>query len=93
MIQVLEWSKEKPYRILVGKFQCIQILFMDCLLNQLKYPSKKFLEISDLDTDINTDFKENFPYQECVIFETYQTPDRSYFQEPPELDSLIKQAT
>ena len=29
MIQVLEWSKEKPHGILVGKFQSIQILFID----------------------------------------------------------------
>ena len=43
----------------------------------------------DLDTDINMNFKENSPYQEGVILETYQRPDRSYFQEPPELDSLI----
>ena len=43
----------------------------------------------DLDTDINTDFKENFPYQEGVISEMYQRPDRSYFQEAPELDILI----
>ena len=35
------------------------------------------------------DFKENFPSQEDVISETYQRPNRSYFQEPPELDSLI----
>ena len=35
------------------------------------------------------DFEEKFPYRECVISETYQRPDRSYFQEPPELDSLI----
>ena len=43
----------------------------------------------DLDTGINMDFKENFPYQEGVITETYQRPDMSYLQEPPELDSLI----
>ena len=43
----------------------------------------------DIDTDINTDFDENSPYQECIISETYQRPDRLYFQEPPELDSLI----
>ena len=42
-----------------------------------------------LDTDINTDFKENSPCQEGVILETYQRPNRSYFQELPELDSLI----
>ena len=43
----------------------------------------------DLDTDINVDFKENFPYQEDVISETYQRPNRSYFQEALELYSLI----
>ena len=43
----------------------------------------------DLDTDINMDFEENFAYQEGVILQTYQRPDRSYFQEPPKLDSLI----
>ena len=39
----------------------------------------------DLDNDINKDFKENSPYQEAFISETYQRPNRSYFQEPPEL--------
>ena len=43
----------------------------------------------DLDTGINLDFKETSPYQEGVISERYQRPVRSYFQEPPELDSLI----
>ena len=43
----------------------------------------------DLDTDSNMDFEENSPYQEGVILEMYQRQNRSYFQEPPELDSLI----
>ena len=43
----------------------------------------------DLNNDINVDFKENPPYQEGVISEKYQRPNRSYFWEPPELDSLI----
>ena len=43
----------------------------------------------DLDTDANMDFEENSPYQEGVISEIYQRPNRSYFQEPPNLDSLI----
>ena len=43
----------------------------------------------DLDTDINMDFQENSPYQEGVKSEIYQRPNRSYFQEPPNLDSLI----
>ena len=46
-------------------------------------------QLTDLHMHINTDFKENSLYQEGVISETYQRPDRSYFQEPPELDSLI----
>ena len=46
-------------------------------------------KLMDLDMDINMDFKENSPYQECGISETYQRPNRSYFEEPPELDSLI----
>ena len=43
----------------------------------------------DLDTDINTDFKEESSYQEGVISEMYQRPDKSCFQEPQELDSLV----
>ena len=45
MTQVLEGSKEKTYRISVGKFPCIQIQLTDTLLNQQKYPYNKFLEI------------------------------------------------
>ena len=45
--------------------------------------------LSDLDMDINIDFKENSLYQEGVISETYQRLDKSYFQEPQELDSLL----
>ena len=43
----------------------------------------------DLDTEINTDFEENSPYQEGMILETYQRPNRSYLQEPPELEGLV----
>ena len=46
-------------------------------------------KLTDLDTDINTDFEENSSYQEGIITETYKRPDRSYFKEPPELESLI----
>ena len=35
------------------------------------------------------DFKENSPFQEGVISEMYQRPDKSYFQEPQDLDSLL----
>ena len=35
------------------------------------------------------DFKENSPFQEGMISETNKRLDKSYFQEPQELDSLI----
>ena len=43
----------------------------------------------DIDTDINTDFEENSPYQEGIISETYERPDKSYIREPPELGDLL----
>ena len=45
--------------------------------------------LSNIDQEINMDFEENSPFQEGVISEIYQRPDKSYFQEPQELDSLI----
>ena len=38
---------------------------------------------------MNTDFEDNSPFQEGIISEMYQRPDKSYFQEPQELRSLI----
>ena len=35
--------------------------------------------LSDIDPELNTDFEENSPFQEGVISETYQRPDKSYF--------------
>ena len=43
----------------------------------------------DLDIEINKDFEENLPYQEGIISEIYQRPDRSQLKEPPELVDLI----
>ena len=36
----------------------------------------------DIDPELNSDFEENSPFQEGVISEMYQRPDKSYFQEP-----------
>ena len=47
------------------------------------------LDIGTLEQDINMDFEENSPYQEGVISEMYQRPNKSYYQEPPELQSLV----
>ena len=46
-------------------------------------------KLTDLDTDINTDFDENSPYQEGFISERSQRSDKSYSQEPPEFESLV----
>ena len=40
-------------------------------------------------SDINLDFEENSPFQEGVNSEAYQRPDKSFFQEPWELNDLI----
>ena len=43
----------------------------------------------NLDIEINKDFEENSPYQEGIISEIYQRPDRSQLVEPPELVDMI----
>ena len=37
----------------------------------------------------NIDFEENSPFQQGIISEIYERPDRSYFTEPSELKDLI----
>ena len=48
-----------------------------------------YRKLLGLDTAISTNLEESYPYQEGVISEMYQRPDRSYFQEPPELEILV----
>ena len=43
----------------------------------------------DLDLEINKEFEENSPYQEAVISEIYQRPDKSQLVDPPELTDLV----
>ena len=43
----------------------------------------------DNDLDWNVDIEENYPFQEGIISEIYETPDTSYIQEPWELKDLI----
>ena len=45
--------------------------------------------ILDIDPELNMDFEDNSPYQDDVVSELYQRPDKSYFQEPQELENLI----
>ena len=39
--------------------------------------------------NINFDFEENSPFQEGIMLETLQRPDKSFFQNPKELGDLI----
>ena len=43
----------------------------------------------DLDLEINKDFEENSPYQEGIISEIYQRPDKTQFLKPPGLANLV----
>ena len=43
----------------------------------------------DLDLEVNQDFEENLPYQEGIISEIYQRPEKSQLVEPPELADLV----
>ena len=43
----------------------------------------------ELDLEINRDFKENLPYQEGIISEIYQRPNKSQIVDPPELTDLV----
>ena len=38
---------------------------------------------------IDIEFEENSPHQERILYEAYQRPDKSYFQELKELESLV----
>ena len=43
----------------------------------------------NINPDINLDFEENSPFQEGIISEAYLRVDKSFFQEPKELNDLI----
>ena len=45
--------------------------------------------VQNINSNINFDFEENSPFQEGFISKTFQRPDKSFFQEPKELEDLI----
>ena len=51
--------------------------------------SRSSPSVENINPDINLDFEENSPFQEGIISETYQRLDKSFFQEPKELNDLI----
>ena len=48
----------------------------------IKIPMPEFPGKVDTRPELNTNFEDNSPFQEGVISETYQRPDKSFFQEP-----------
>ena len=46
-------------------------------------------DLLETDIDRNLDIEENSPFQEGIISETYERPDKSYIQQPYELKDLI----
>ena len=54
-------------------------------------PTSRFNQQNEKSTpnDINIDFEEISPHQEGVISEIYQRPNKSHFQELPELQSQM----
>ena len=55
----------------------------------VRIPMSEVSENINVNQEPNIDFKENSPFQEGVILETYQRPDESFFQEPWELESCV----
>ena len=51
-------------------------------------PPDQLIKRQDVD-DSKTDIEENLPFQENIISEIYDRPDKSYFQEPVELKDLV----
>ena len=51
--------------------------------------SESSLSAENINPDINLDFEANSPFQEGIISKTFQRLDKSFFQEPKELNNLI----
>ena len=51
--------------------------------------SQSSSSVENINPQINLDFKENSPFQEGVISESFQRLDKTFFQDPKELNDLI----
>ena len=59
------------------------------LTNQQSSHSSTSTGDTNINSIINIEFEENSPFQEGIISENYQRPDKSFYQEPKELEKLI----
>ena len=51
----------------------------------VKIPMPEFHGHMDINPELNTNFEENSAFQDGVILESYQRPDKSLFQEPSKI--------
>ena len=51
--------------------------------------SQSSSSVENINPDVNLDFEERSPFQEGVISEIFQRPDKTFFQDPKELNDLI----
>ena len=63
-------------------------LHLDLLLRTAKQQTVK-QNIQEINPKINFDFEENSSFQEGIMLETFQRPDKSFFQNPKALGDLI----
>ena len=63
---------------------------LDLLLrNPKQQPIKQNIQDINHNPNINLEFEENSPFQEGIMSETFQRPDKLFFQNPKELGDLI----
>ena len=58
----------------------------------LKIPKQQNTQEISHNLNINLDFKENSPFQEGIMYETFQRLDKSFFQNPKDLGDIINKA-
>ena len=54
---------------------------------------KNSQNVQEINPNINFDFEENSPFQEGVMSEKFQRPDKSFFQESKELGDIINEGS
>ena len=59
--------------------------------NMTHVQSSQSSNVQNINPNINFDFEENSPFQEGIIPEMFQRPDKSFFQEPKELEDLVNE--
>ena len=57
--------------------------------NMTHVQSSQSSNVKNINQNTNFDFEENSPFQEGVMSKTFQRQDKSLFQEPQELGSLV----